>query len=286
MRLVPLIRNTPPLAQRPFGVPRLSTSPLPNATGYFEDFHSVSVGGALALGHYDWLATQLAGTGTIGCAAGTGSATQARANIGIMSIATGASANNGGMVDRAGRSITTGQTITSSTTNTKWIAQFRFSISGTANAITSSIYGLGLIHSNTVAYGTDWMTDPDTTLLGATTGGPSVVITRHAATYSGDAAGDIVLRYYEGSGTDDFSAVLLAAASVSAAQFYKVELYWDGASLHYYLDNVLIGSTALPNQATGAWTLRPSGGVITTTTAVRTLAIDSYYQEVEQGAPR
>mgnify|MGYP000856887274 CR=1 FL=1 len=138
----------------------------------------------------------------------------------------------------------------------------------------TSVRGFGLTDS--VALDADWIADPDTTLNTY----PSLVITRHAAAYSGDAAGDMVLREYTGSGVGP-STVIRPAASVTT-NWMKVEFAYSGTTgiISVYLDGVLVGASA---NSLKDFSYSLSTGTMTTTAASRQIALDTIYGEVGVG---
>jgi hypothetical protein len=292
VKYVPLISGRPPGATRPLGCPSL-VSPIPaNAAVWFEDFYAATIAkkafevGTIAtpdtgthvsaLGHPSWIATETAGTlGLVGCTSGSNSA-------GNLTLTTGTTSGNTLVVDAGGRTaanMDSGGTL-NATLSTAGRVNVCFRLI-TPATITNLNFGVGLPQSS-VNYGTDWLTDPDTTLLGATTSGNSIVITRHAAAYSGDTAGALVLRLYEAGGTDDTSLELSASIATSTA--YKVELSFTNGAIAAYLNGTLVGTLSTPNVALVS--ARPSFIAQTTTGAARAITIDSYYQEVGQTTAR
>ncbi len=263
-------------SNRPAGIPSLITGPLANGVPYFEDFHAFSLATS---GHPSWLHTVIAGTGT----AGGGSSTTSSGQLLMLSAPSGggtAASGDGHVVTASGRINTGANTsagLLSTTSAQPWVAQFRFTPGGT---ITSLDAGVALI-GGTIDASTNWLTDPDTTLFGGSTGANSIAFTRHAASYSGDTAGNLIVRFYEATGTDDAS-LDLGAVAVSAQ--IKVEVYWDGASLLFYRDGAYVGALAAPSVTT--WTLKPSFAMRMTGAGNRTVSVDSYYQEVSLASAR
>jgi hypothetical protein len=265
-RLIPMITGGGASSARSADIPTLVTARLPNATGFFDDFLATAVGPAgfgevnpSTYGHPAWQYTALlAGGGNVGCGAST---------TAFGTIVAAPNSGGGFLVETPGRTTTAGGAMNFGTT-TKSVGMWRFALSGSAS---SRIEGLGWVRS-ALATGTDWITDPDTTL--ATT--DAIVITRNSSAYSGDAAGDLVARVYSTGGTDNDSAVLVTSANMSG-NYRKVEVYCDGAgTLYFYHDNVLVWTktvTALANTL-----YRPCFGIIPSA-ASRIVNVDCLYQE-------
>ena len=254
-------------SNRPAGVPRLVTGPLTNGVPYFEDFHAFSLGTS---GHPSWLNTAIAGSGTVG-------ASSSGTSAGQLQIITGATSGDGHIVTAAGRTTTAGASLSVTATTQPWVAQFRFS---GGPVITNVNWGVALIGANIDAT-TDWITDPDASLSGVTTTTNSIAITRHAASYSGDTAGNLIARFYETTAVDDAT---LDLGTVAVSTPIKVEIHWDLTSLRFYRDGALVGSIAAPSVTT--WSLKPSIAQRVTGAAARTFSVDSYYQEVSLTSAR
>lgn len=268
----------------PLGFPTLAGSRFTYSMVWAEDFVIASVGTANTSA---WVLTQAgSGSGSGGTAISANSGTSN--NIGILQATTGATANDSAILEPATR--TTGANTlmqvqgyaSGAAANSGFHVMFRLQLGATR---TTCKHGFGFISGGDVAQGTDWITDPDTT-LGAPTAFGGLVITRHTSSYSGDAAGDLVARFYDdnsGSGTDQ-SHVLMAAASV-AANPIKVEFHADpgSATITSYVDGVAVGTFTRSNNT---MSFRPSFGVVTETTQARNASLDAVYLELSTNAAR
>jgi hypothetical protein len=272
-RLIPMITGGGASSARSTDIPTLVTPRLPNAAGFFDDFLATAVGPAgfgevnpSTYGHPAWQYTTLGGGGgSVGCGGST---------TALGTLVAAPNSGGGFIVETPGRTTAAAGAINFGTT-TKALGMWRFALSGSAS---SRIEGLGWVRTSLVT-GTDWVTDPDTTL--ATT--DAIVITRNASAYSGDAAGDLVARVYSTAGTDNDSAVLVTSANMGSG-YRKVEVYCDGAgTLYFYHDNVLVWTKAVTALANTFY--RPSFGIIPSA-ASRIVNVDCLYQEQSFSAAR
>lgn len=289
-KLRPLWAPGKPTSARNPSAPSM-VSPVPaNAVTFFDDFYSsiiTNVGfgsGTIAtpdtltniapLGGPTWTATEFAGTaGTTNITAGANAFT----GTGTVSLTTGNGSGDSIGIDLGG--VTAGgvpafylsQTLPS---NGLWRVQV-------PSGLTTQDFGVGWVTTG-ITCATDWLTDPDTTLLA----GLAVVFTKHVASYSGDAAGDLVCRIYDAGSVFDTSFVVLAAASLAVATAYKLEIGCDGTSLLVYLNGAQVGAAVTLTGLAGTNSLRPTARVKNTTAAVRVFSLDCYYQELGQATAR
>lgn len=284
---------------RPSNAPSLVTPRLANAVYWLEDFHATTIGNAGfasgltgtpdtlvnlgPLGNPAWIATETAGSaGTVGLAHDSNAPGRGTCNV-----QTGTSANDTLMVDWAGRLTTSGLSFWKTGANqVTSIASAIFCMNGTT---TSSIRGFGFVSYGAVR-GTDWITDPDTTLAPATVA-PSIVVTRHSAAYSGDTAGNVILRIYAGAaGAENTSVDLTALTGVafSSSTYYKLEVYFNGATATWqvYWQGLLAATLTTAEDLSSGAPFRPSFGASTLTTAVRQISADLFYLETAQTTAR
>jgi len=115
---------------------------------------------------------------------------------------------------------------------------FRLALSGFPAAVTSCNAGWGQVGN--LAYGVDWITDPDAVFTPLAAGGSACTAIFHyaAAAYSGAAAGEIWFRFYEQAGNQAFRV----ATSVTAAEYHKYEVYFDPNTVSAYVDGTFYGS--------------------------------------------
>jgi hypothetical protein len=270
-------------SSRPAGVPSLVTGPLTNGVSWFEDFFAttlapVSFGeGTVAtpdtltnvtpFGAPGWQVKETAGT--TGLASQQTSTATTLTGCGLVVITSG-TANLDAMVLEA--PVSTGLY----TTTASALVQFRVA-NGTA---TTGNYGWGLVSSST-AVGTDWLTNPDVTLLNTA----AIVVTKHEGSYSGDAANDVVLRVYDSAAAYDASLLLQAGLAANTA--LKCELFIDSPNLllYAYVNGVLIGTVALTGLA-ATKNFRPSFMVQGLGVGAKSLTIDSFYQETSRATAR
>lgn len=268
---------------RPAGVPALVNGQLHSAPFvWFDDFTRgiVAVNGQPNM---DWrVSTQGAGGGTIvwGLNGTTAPSASSGGIFGAIQLQTSATNDTGSICEKIAKTvITAGPTYTdtgdqcllfggSSSTITKALYQYRY----TTSSLTNHNFCFGALASG-IALGGAVVVDPDTTL----TGNSSWVISRHAAAYSGDTAGALVLRTYGASG--ETSHELGAAASGQV----KVELLFDyaAATITVYINGAVVGAYAQTVAwFTGTTAMRPFfGNHITTGTTNRVLTVDSLYYE-------
>lgn len=256
----------------PYGFPTLTTARFNPGMALWDDFiGGVSVGTTAAS---RWTLTQVgSGTGSAGLVTSTN--TTSVLTAGVFQVATGGTANDLALAELSQRTSANNTIlpVPSTTDHGGWNAMFRLSFGATR---TTCKHGFGLIDT-TVANGTDWITDPDTTLgAGANV---SIVITRHTSAYGGAAAGDIVARFYDNSATDQL-LTLVASANVSASP-YKVEFGRPRGSttLTVYLNGTAMGTFTTSTQP---FSVRPSFGVVTEASA-RLASLDAYF--LEAGSP-
>lgn len=267
----------------PLGFPTLAASRFTTSSVWAEDFVLASVGTSNASA---WKLTQ-AGSGTGSAGTVTSSNTSTVATLGVLQVATGTTANDSSILEPATR--TTGSNTlmpvsgyTSAPAASGFHLMWRVQFGATR---TTCKHGFGWIDGGTIAQGTDWITDPDTT-LGASASLGGIVITRHTSAYSGDAAGDVIARLYDdnaGAGTDQ-SHILVAAASVDAGA-WKFEFHSEPGSptITSYVNGVAVGTFTRSNQN---WALRPSFGVVTETTSARLANVDAVLLELSTNAAR
>ena len=268
---------------RPPGVPKLVSPQPANAAVWFEDFVGITVApvvfgegtvadpatvlNQVAYGHPAWIIKAIAGTGT----AGQGGMSQNF--FGTLQLVPSSASGDGLIADLGGRT-TTSATCSMFGVSNSSVMMSRCALSG-GLTLRNDAWGWP---ATSIAQGTDWFTDPDTTLAATN----SIVITRHIASYSGDAAGDLVGRLYESSGVDTDSVVLLTSAQVTTISSggIKVEVQCTGGNLNFYINDVLAGTIDIPNVAANS-IVRPSFGNRTTGVAAnRVLNMDCFYSEV------
>lgn len=276
----PLFGSQFPRAFRPFYAPVLTTPPILGAVAYEEDFLHASFGPVFSGGCHDWTSTVVAGTGYVNQSAETfldnaqgvmRILAQGVNGITILEQAAGSSAS---------ADINVAKQSFWNTSECLWA--FRFQMFGALSLLTSSVFGIGLPGTNNGVpnIGTDWATDPDTSLDSAVTGvGTGIVVTRHSAAYGGANAGALVIRLYNAS----HNSILELDPAPIASQWYKVEIYKPGGSgaagavFNIYLDGVFKGTLTAGNIDTDP---RFSMVVKTIAGAIRNLTCDWYYQEI------
>lgn len=262
---------------RPAGMPSLVTPVIPGATGIFEDFlapnwgmASYGVGTtastgwpithAAKWGSPGWVVFNAANPGTVSVSAFDLDAVYTSPLIGMVNIQSGSSANDETHLYSVQDRI---NLIGAPTT-----AMIRFKLAGTA---ANAIRGVGWTGSNTQ----DWISDPNWAL--AESGG--IVLTRHAAIYDTDPAGDLMWRVYSANaGGIVAKGLALANASVSATTWYKFEMAYNGTdTLRLYLNGTLIGTVPV---APGVYdVMAPAAGAATTAGAARGIYVDCAYAE-------
>jgi hypothetical protein len=279
---------------RDANVPTLVSPQPPNAMTWFEDFCTSSVAparfavGTVAdpntithqapYGNAAWSVGTIAGTtNKVGLHGSDGEQNY----IGCLSIATGTTVGNGAMIDMGGRETSSPGndvfSLGSSEIESVGMWRWRYD-SGTDLHIT----GIGWVIG--VAPGTDWITDPDTTLTTGTAGG--VIIHRVSdAVYSGDPAGALMLRTYDALGGTQFLQ-LASSILTDTATWHKVEVRSKEGILYVYYQDAYVGSLDISGHAND--NCRPSAGFkrITSGATARALRIDCYYQEVETPVTR
>jgi hypothetical protein len=156
---------------------------------------------------------------------------------------------------------------------------------------TGRIYAFGWVNQG-LACSTDWVTDPDTTLLGD----HAIVFHCSTSAYSGDTADALVLRTYDAvNAAYNSSAEIIA--SPTDLQFYKIETSFTAIgdtgggvfayNLKVWVDGTLKVNSDLNTSITAStFLLRPSMGIINTAGTARTLQVDCYYQEVALSSAR
>jgi len=265
-RLHPLVRGGS-MASRSADVPALVTPRLTNAASYFEDFVGVAVAAERfgetppnLYGHpaYEYRSLNLGG-GTVGLSGSTSA-------FGVLQLAP---ASGGGfMVSTPGRNTTTGGAFAAGAA-TKSVGMWRWAFGGTSS---NRIEGIGWVRQS-LATSTDWVTDPDTAL--ATT--DAFLVTRNSSAYSGDTAGDMVMRVYSTGGTDNDSLLLKASGSQDT-NYHKLEIAFDGAgSMRWYWDGTLVWTKTLAALADTVY--RPVIGIVPAA-ASKIIQADCLYQEV------
>lgn len=278
--LVPLVKGGGLQAQRPFGVPALVTGPLPYAQSFFEDFTAQTIIADPTLGNPAWVATEIVGTtGSVGINQGA----SAFNTNGIVQIISGTTSGNCMALDHGGVSATVGNVFLRNSTTTSNLWQVRCHHNGSVTAgAQSGRFGFGFVAGALISIGTDWITDPDVTLLNS----QAMVIHRDgAAAYGGAARGDIVLRVY--STTTSTSLVLVSAAqqTTDGASFpYKFEVLNTGTTVSAWVNGVAIGSIACTTW--GSNSQRFSAQTMATSAAARQLNIDSIFAENQGTASR
>jgi len=251
--------------------PTLVTPQLANGSAFFDDFLNTSIDFPSTYGIRQWELYQTAGLGYIGSAAAAGSS-------GVVTLAC---AGAGTTLLVEGSVSTTGVTQPGNfkiDTALKSVGQFRLSWQGGVNTFCNT--GFGWINPSHTARGVDWITDPDTTLAGGT----HVVFTRHDGAYGGAAAREVWCRVYDVLGV--FNTAFRVSAAAWTAQS-NVECLFSGAAktLSVYLNGVLIQTVPLTGLVSSvypyaAWAQQSTGA------GTRILIVDSYFQELENSAPR
>lgn len=272
-RLVPMqAGGGGPRSALPPGFPTVVSPRLSRGAVWFDDFFTASVA-ASGVGS-DWNFVQV-GSGAGSAGIGPSSGTVA----GILQAATGTTANDVAILEPAVR---TGSALAQfnpgATTGGAggFTVMFRCSFGATR---TTCKHGFGIVNTN-LALGTDWITDPDTTLGGAT--GTFLIIHRHTSAYGAGgtaaAAGDVVARWYDSAGTD--AMVTLIAAADLGANPYNIEFHRapGQAAIACYVDGVLKGTIA---GTTSGSVSRPSVQVATETTTARIAGMDAILFEYQ-----
>lgn len=177
-------------------------------------------------------------------------------------------------MDTGGPSSTGGVLVKSDGSTRGFLCQWRVAAS---HAATTGRHGFGLVSSTTI--GTDWITDPDTTLAATN----SIVFHRDGTSaYSGDTQSAWVFRYYSSTGPTALSAEVITGPT--NVQYYVVELYFTGTTFYVYVDRALVATVAATNYASS--TYRMSAQVMATSAAARQLKFDSVYFEQQLVAAR
>lgn len=277
--LVALTRSGGAQSKRPLGVPTLVNGPLTNPQFMFEDFVATTVIADPTLGNPAWVPTDIVGTGSVGL----GQAGAAALTNGYVQVISGATSGNCTALDQGGISATLGTPWmrNSTTTSNLWQVRFMHNGSVTGGAQTGR-YGFGWISTSGPGIGTDWITDPNTTLNNL----QSIVVHRDgAAAYGTAARGDIVLRVYSLDTATSLTLVSAAQQTTDgASSWYKVEVLLNGTSVSAWVNGVLIGSVACTTWGTAQQ--RFSAQVMATSAAARQLNIDSIYAENSNTAVR
>jgi len=264
--------------RRPSSLPTMSGTQPPNLWYFWDDFVAGQVGVAPAAeGHPAWQVTSIAGTGTVGMMThNTGQ--------GTLQTTTGANANDGYMVDLGGFGVNNAGSIQiANPRTTKHNIMTRFQWNSPA-VVTNVINGVGFVNTfnlaTGVATGTNWVTDPLTTLAGKS----AFIVHRSSASY-GQAdgvtypIGSVMLYRFDSVGT---TAVKLLDAPVTGGdQMTKVEWAMDGTTGRVYLNNVLVDSFTQADLQSSQYSLRPTLGVQTLGAAARTWTVDCFYGEME-----
>ena len=283
-------------SSRPAGVPALATPPLANGVCFFEDFFAPSLGtagwasGATAtpdtltnlapLGHPAWIASEP--IGTTGIVEALSSTVAWLNGCGTVNLKTGTTSGNTIALSQGATSTSGCATAVASSTQSA-LGQWRVAQTSAAHQAASNT-GFGWI-STTLAFGSDWITDPDTTLATVA----ALVFTRHIASYSGDPAGDLVARLYAPAASySATSATIVAAAGMNATSAYKIEAFFDGINqtLPIYVNGALVTTFSLASISATSASLRCEAIIQSTSAATKFLAVDSYYSEQYQATAR
>ena len=269
MALRPLITGARPNTGEPPGAPSWSRGYPTNAVPWFEDFFGVTVGTAVA--DDCWLQTAIAGTNVIGTLGGSTA-------TGLLNLATGSSSGDGVILDLNGRTTAIAGSLGALNTlpgPSRFQARINF---GTQTNVRA---GFALLATSSAtpgcALGTNWVTDPATTLAGL----DAVVFHVDTAV----ASGALRCLYTDNSGTADETFTLRAAPVAST--FYKIEGYIDPTAdtLTLYLDGVA-AATVIDISGWAGGNVRPSFAIQTAGAASRSMQVDYYYQAVGQTARR
>lgn len=271
-RLHPMQAGGAPRSALPLGFPSLVSPRFTRSAVWLDDFFTASVGTTSAA---QWTLTQVgSGTGSAGIVNASNTSTVSTA--GVLQASTGTTANDSCLLEPSLRS--TAQQTLFPTSNTAevggFVAMFRLAFGATR---TLCKHGCGLIGAS-IAAGTDWITDPETTLGGD--GSQHLIIHRHTSAYGSGgmaaAAGDIVARYYDPT-TGDQLLTLVAASGVDSFPV-KFEFYRpiNSTTMTAYVNGTAVG-TFTTHTAANSW--RPSFGIITETTTARVISMDAMYLE-------
>lgn len=277
-RLHPLQAGGGSSSGLPYGFPTLVSARLKPGLAWWDDFFTVSAGTAAPA---QWILTQVgSGTGTGGLASASNSTTVL--TNGVFNLTTGTTANDSILAEANQRITATNILFPVSMTpeNGGFVAMFRFAFGATR---TSCKHGCGLIE-NGIANGTDWITDPDTT-LGAGSA-QSLIVHRATSAYGSGgmaaAAGDVVARYYDGTVGDQL-VTLVAAASLGAGPIkFEFARPPGSTTITCYVNGTAVGTFTTH---TGANNWRPSFGVITENTTAKALGMDALWLEAAATAP-
>jgi hypothetical protein len=250
----------------PAGFPTVVTSRHAGGGVYADDFQSVSVGASGTTSQ--WVATQAgSGGGSAGLAGGGGT------NSGILQLATGATINDRITVEQAFRTTASASWFSIGGGGGSQGGFTMFMRAGFGTTRTTCIHAFGLVESG-ITFGADIVTDPDT-VLGAGTS-MSLVITRNTSAYSGDAADDVIARFYDAGGSDQ-SFVLVAGGSVTSSHVnFEFSRPQGSSTISGYVNGVLAGTFTASNNS---WLARPHFGVITGAAQARQLNIDAILLE-------
>jgi len=267
-RYVPLITKGVSGQQGPPGAPALPGGYPTNGIPFWDDFHGITTGTTIATSK--WLQTAIAGTNTIGTAAGS-------AGQSILVLGTGASSGDGVILDLNGRTTVTAGSLGAPTalpglSVVQWRCNF-----GNQTAVRA---GFGLVSSVAtfgVPTGTNWLTDPATTLAGI----ESLIF--HVDTAA--ASGALRCFYRDSGGTAD-ETITLRAAPVSGT-FYTISAVINptAATITIYLDGVA-DATVIDCSGWSGGNVRPTFGIQTSAAGGKIFQSDYYYQVVGQTARR
>lgn len=276
-RLHPLQAGGGSSSGLPYGFPTLVNARLKPGLAWWDDFFTVSAGTAAPA---QWILTQVgSGTGTGGLA--SASNTTGVLSNGVFNLTTGTTANDLILAEANQRTTATNILfpVSATTENGGFVAMFRFAFGATR---TSCKHGCGLIE-NGIANGTDWITDPDTTLGAGSY--QSLIVHRHTSAYGSGgmaaAAGDVVARYYDATVGDQL-VTLITSAALAAAPYGASPIKFEFArppgstTITCYVNGTAAG-TFTTHTAASNW--RPSFGVITENTTAKALGMDALWLE-------
>lgn len=263
----------------PLGFPTLVSARRTPALAMWDDFIAgVSVGTTAAS---RWTLTQAgSGAGSAGIVNASNSTTTA--TLGVFQATTGTTANDLSLLELSQRNAASNSIfpVSNTTENGGFTAMFRLAFGPTR---TFCKHGCGLIGSS-IANGTDWITDPETTLGGDSN--QHLIIHRHASAYGSGgmaaAAGDVVARYYDGTVGDQLLTLVASASLTSSPVKVEFDRPAGSTTMTVYVNGAAVGTFTTH---TGASNWRPSFGIITETTTARNISLDAFFLEAGTTMP-
>lgn len=224
-----------------FGIAGSAFSTGPIQT-YFEDFHTVPLGAVSATYGVGYELTNITATGTPTLTRLSVGPSPTSSTTGAMALTLGTADGDISEVNLSGGRICF---YMGGSTQKQYCAVRLAMLS-----VNTSMQGFGLAPAG-VAVGTDFITDPDTSMAGQ----DMVMIHRHSSAYAGTSTNaSWTGRLYENAAADQHMQI---RTNTTSNAFNKFEIFWDGAAFHFGVDG------------TDAGTLAPSSTLLSTGVALR-----------------